>query len=112
MLYRANSDSSLLSPLEQAWERMVTRRMYVTGGIGSLPALEGFDRDYELDPEYAYTETCAALSSLFWNWEMALITRAAKYSNLFEWQLYNAAAVGMAHIPHPRTKRLGNYFQV
>jgi len=26
---------------------------------------------------------------------MALITRAAKYSDLFEWQLYNAAAVGM-----------------
>ena len=26
---------------------------------------------------------------------MALIPRAAKYSDLFEWQLYNAAAVGM-----------------
>jgi L-serine/L-threonine ammonia-lyase len=28
--------------------------MYVTGGIGSLPALEGFGNDYELDPEVAY----------------------------------------------------------
>ena len=26
---------------------------------------------------------------------MALITGEAKYSDLFEWQLYNAAAVGM-----------------
>jgi DUF1680 family protein len=69
--------------------------MYVTGGIGALPSLEGFGRDYELDPEYAYAETCAALASLFWNWEMAQITRAAPYSELFEWQLYNAAAVGM-----------------
>lgn len=95
MLYHAHPDLTMLLTLEQAWERMTTRRMYVTGGIGSLPALEGFGNDYELDPEYAYTETCAALASLFWNWEMALITRKAQYSDLFEWQLYNAAAVGM-----------------
>jgi DUF1680 family protein len=95
MLMRLTGDRSLLPALEQAWDRMVTRRMYVTGGIGSLPALEGFGRDYELDPEIAYAETCAALASLFWNWEMAQITGAAKYSDLFEWQLYNAAAPGM-----------------
>jgi uncharacterized protein len=95
MLYRQNEDQTLLPALQKAWERMVTRRMYITGGIGSLPNLEGFGNDYELDPEIAYAETCAALGSLFWNWEMALITREARYSDLFEWQLYNAAAVGM-----------------
>ncbi|MFZ5880840.1 MAG: glycoside hydrolase family 127 protein [Chloroflexota bacterium] len=95
MLARETGDASLVPALERAWERMVTRRMYVTGGIGSLPALEGFGNDYELDPEYAYAETCAALASLFWNWEMAQLTGEAKYSDLFEWQLYNAAAVGM-----------------
>jgi DUF1680 family protein len=95
MLARQNGDQTLVHALEQAWERMVTRRMYVTGGIGSLPGSEGFGNDYELNPEYAYTETCAALASMFWNWEMAQITNQAKYSDLFEWQLYNAAAVGM-----------------
>lgn len=95
MLHRLRPDPTLLPALEQAWERMVERRMYITGGLGALPSLEGFGRDYELDPEYAYAETCAALASLFWNWEMAQITYAAKYSDLFEWQLYNAAAVGM-----------------
>jgi DUF1680 family protein len=69
--------------------------MYVTGGIGSLPALEGFGNDYELDPEIAYAETCAALASMFWNWEMLQLTGKAQYSDLFEWQLYNAAGVGM-----------------
>jgi DUF1680 family protein len=69
--------------------------MYITGGIGSLPALEGFGWDDELDPEFAYTETCAALGCLFWNWEMVRLTGEARYSDLFEWQLYNAAAVGM-----------------
>jgi DUF1680 family protein len=95
MLQRIEEDESLLPAMEKSWERMVERRMYITGGIGSLPALEGFGNDYELDPEYAYAETCAALASLFWNWEMAMITSEARYSDLFEWQLYNAAAVGM-----------------
>ena len=96
MLHRADPDASLLPALEQAWEHMVTRRMYITGGLGSLPGSEGFGRDYELDPEYAYAETCAAIASLYWNWEMALIRGDARYSDLFEWQLYNAAAVGLS----------------
>jgi len=95
MLCRERDDDTLLPSLEQAWERMVNRRMYVTGGIGSLPMIEGFGRDYELDPEYAYAETCAALGCMFWNWEMTLLTGRAKYADLFEWQLYNAASVGM-----------------
>ncbi len=95
MLSRLSGDSSLLPALEKAWEHMVTRRMYVTGGLGSVPAIEGFGRDYELDPEYAYAETCAALGSLFWNWEMTCLTGQARYADLFEWQLYNAAAAGM-----------------
>jgi uncharacterized protein len=95
MLHRLTGDLTLLPALIKSWEHMVTRRMYVTGGIGSLPELEGFGRDYELDPEIAYAETCASLGCLFWNWEMALITKEARYSDLLEWQLYNAAAVGM-----------------
>ncbi|HSJ86636.1 MAG TPA: beta-L-arabinofuranosidase domain-containing protein [Anaerolineales bacterium] len=95
MLAREIGDQTLLPALEQSWYNMVTRRMYITGGIGSLPGLEGFGNDYELDPEYAYAETCAALASLFWSWEMAGLTGEAKYSDLFEWQLYNAATVGM-----------------
>jgi uncharacterized protein len=87
--------SDLQSTLEQAWERMVTRRMYITGGLGSAPEIEGFGADYDLDPEYAYAETCASIASLLWNWEMSLLTKKAHYSDLFEWQLYNATAVGM-----------------
>ena len=92
---KESSDETLLSTLERAWERMVTRRMYITGGLGAAPEIEGFGGDYELDPEYAYAETCASIASLLWNWEMALITKKAQYSDLFEWQLYNATNVGM-----------------
>ncbi|MBN1180242.1 MAG: glycoside hydrolase family 127 protein [Anaerolineae bacterium] len=95
MLAQHTGDPTLLEPLAAAWERMVTRRMYVTGGIGSLPNIEGFGRDDELDPVVAYAETCAALGSMLWAWEMTRITRQARYADLFEWQLYNAAAVGI-----------------
>ncbi len=95
MLMRETGDAELQKTLETAWEHMVTRRMYVTGGLGALPFTEGFGRDYELDPEYAYAETCAALASLFWNREMALHTGNPRYDDLFEWQLYNAASVGI-----------------
>ena len=95
MLHRATGDATLLPALTQAWEHMVTRRMCVTGGVGAVPVNEGFGRDYELDPEIIYAETCAALGCMFWNRELALVTGEAKYDDLFEWQLYNAAAVGM-----------------
>ncbi|MEM5774766.1 MAG: beta-L-arabinofuranosidase domain-containing protein, partial [Anaerolineaceae bacterium] len=96
MLARLTGDHTLTAPLEQTWQRMVTRRMYVTGGLGSVPVTEGFGRDYELDPQFAYAETCAALGSMFWSWEMAQLTGSPAYSDLFEWQLYNAALVGMS----------------
>lgn len=94
-LARQDGNHALLPVLEKVWDRMARRRMYLTGGIGSLPGLEGFGNDDELDPEVAYAETCAAIGSLFWNWEMAQLTGQARYSDLFEWQLYNAVLVGM-----------------
>ena len=94
-LGRSDWQSDLQRAMEQAWERMVTRRMYITGGLGAVPGIEGFGNDYELDPEYAYAETCASIASLLWSWEMALLTKNACYSDLFEWQLYNATNVGM-----------------
>lgn len=83
------------APQEALWQEMITHRMYVTGGLGSLPVLEGFGRDYELDPKLAYAETCATIASLFWDWELLAATGKACYGELFEWQLYNAALAGV-----------------
>ncbi|MCE7742830.1 MAG: hypothetical protein GOP50_10285 [Candidatus Heimdallarchaeota archaeon] len=96
MIYQETGDKKLLRSLQKAWNNMVQKKMYVTGGIGSLPLSEGFGRDYELNNKFAYNETCAAISTVFWNWEMLLSTGDAKYSELLEWQLYNAVLVGMS----------------
>jgi DUF1680 family protein len=95
MVDRLTGQETYRTTLEKSWHHMVDKRMYVTGGIGSLPVIEGFGRDYELDPEYAYTETCAGLGSLFWDREMAQLIGEASYADLYEWQLYNAVLVGM-----------------
>ncbi|MFX0124080.1 MAG: glycoside hydrolase family 127 protein [Candidatus Hodarchaeota archaeon] len=95
-MYSYETDKKYLSTLQTVWDHMVRKKMFVTGGIGSIPGVEGFGRDFELDPEYAYCETCGALGSIFWNWEMTLLTQEAKYADLLEWQLYNAASVGIS----------------
>ncbi|MFW9902695.1 MAG: glycoside hydrolase family 127 protein [Candidatus Thorarchaeota archaeon] len=95
-MYTYETGEKYLPTLQAVWDHMVRKKMFVTGGIGSIPGIEGFGRDYELNPEYAYCETCGALGSIFWNWEMTLLTGEAKYADLLEWQLYNAASVGIS----------------
>ncbi len=95
MLARDDHDLQMRDHLVRLWQQMVSRRMYVTGGIGSLPLMEGFGKDYELDPQIAYAETCAALGSIFWSREMGALTSDPRFEDLVEWQLYNAASVGV-----------------
>jgi DUF1680 family protein len=95
MLFQETGDEKLLKALERTWNHLVQKQMFVTGGIGSLGVVEGFGRDFELNNDTCYCETCAAIASILLNWELALITNEAKYSDLLEWQLYNALSVGI-----------------
>ncbi|MGC9781156.1 MAG: glycoside hydrolase family 127 protein [Candidatus Heimdallarchaeota archaeon] len=95
MLYQETGDSKILKALEITWNHLVRKQMFITGGIGSLGTVEGFGRDYELNSKYCYCETCAAIANIMLNWELALITNEAKYSDLLEWQFYNAMSVGI-----------------
>jgi uncharacterized protein len=74
---------------------MLHGKTYVSGGIGSLPLVEGFGRRWELNDEFAYCETCAAIGSIFLSHELSLHSTDARYPDLLEWQLYNAASVGI-----------------
>jgi DUF1680 family protein len=89
-------NAALIDHLKDLWEAMTTRRMYITGGIGSDSRNEGFTTDYDLPNETAYAETCAAIGSIFWNQRLFRLTGAAKYHDLIERQLYNAVLVGVS----------------
>ena len=75
---------------------MTSRKMYVSGGIGSRYEGESFGEDYELPNALAYTETCAAIGSMMWNWRMLLIEGDARYADLLERTLYNAMLPGVS----------------
>jgi DUF1680 family protein len=95
-IYAENGDESLMMALDRLWQNMTTKRMYLTGGLGARHEGESFGVDYELPNTRAYTETCAAIASVMWNWRMLLLTGEAKYADLMEWTLYNAFLPGLA----------------
>jgi DUF1680 family protein len=95
-LYAETGDPTLLEALERLWHNMTTRRMYVSGGIGSRYEDEAFGEDYELPNARAYAETCAAIGSVMWNWRMLTIDGDARYADLLEHTLYNAALPGLS----------------
>ena len=75
---------------------MTTARMYLTGGLGSRYEGEAFGKDFELPSDRAYTETCAAIGSIMWNWRLLNLTGEAKYADLMEITLYNGFLAGVS----------------
>lgn len=76
-------------PLHEIWDNNVHTKTYLTGGIGAEQQHEGFGPDYELPNATAYTETCAAISMMFWNHRLFLLEGDVKYMDVFERTLYN-----------------------
>jgi DUF1680 family protein len=98
--------------LDAAWNDLVTRKLYITGGCGALydgaspdgssdqPNItrvhQAFGRDYQLPNATAHNETCAAIGNLLWNWRMLQITGEAKYGDVIEQTLYNSVLAGVS----------------
>lgn len=95
-IYTEVGDETIHVALDRLWDNMTQRRIYVSGGIGSRWDGEAFGRDLELGNERAYTESCAAIGSVMWNWRMLLITGDAKYADLIETTLLNAMLPGIS----------------
>jgi uncharacterized protein len=95
-LYLETGEPALRDALDRLWQSMTTRKMYVSGGIGSRYEGESFGEDYELPNVLAYTETCAAIGSAMWNWRMLQIAGDARYADLLELTLYNAMLPGIS----------------
>lgn len=89
-------DVGYMDAMKTVWEDVVYRNMYITGGIGSSGSNEGFSVDYELPNENAYCETCASVGMVFWNQRMNQLTSDAKFIDVLERSLYNAAADGLS----------------
>lgn len=78
------------------WEDVVFRKMYVSGGIGSIRFHEQFGAPYELPNLSAWGETCASYGNAVWNHRLFLLHGDAQYVDVFERVLYNAFASGVS----------------
>ncbi|OLP61132.1 hypothetical protein BJF93_02040 [Xaviernesmea oryzae] len=89
-------DDSLTKALETLWSDLVTRQMYITGGIGPAASNEGFTEPYDLPNESAYAETCASVGLVFWANRMLGRGPNRDYADIMEQALYNGALSGLS----------------
>jgi uncharacterized protein len=89
-------DRILLGAAERLWDDAFGTKTYLTGAHGSRHRDEAFGDPYELPPDRAYNESCAAIASFQWNWRMLLATGRARYADEMERVLYNGIAVASA----------------
>ncbi|NMB96693.1 MAG: glycoside hydrolase family 127 protein, partial [Clostridiaceae bacterium] len=86
---REYKDDRLFKVCQALWENVCKKKMYITGGVGSVSYIEGFGQDYYLPDKDAYAETCAAIGLVFWAQRMLQIECNRKYSDVIERVLYN-----------------------
>jgi len=89
-------DDSLTNALEGLWDDVVTKQMYVTGGIGPAASNEGFTDYYDLPNDTAYAETCASVGLVFWANRMLGRGADRRYADVMEQALYNGALPGLS----------------
>jgi DUF1680 family protein len=89
-------DPAYKRTLDLLWSDLTMRKMYITGGVGSRSAGEGFGDPYELPSDQAYAETCAAVANVMWEFRMLSLTADASYADVMERALYNGANSGMS----------------
>lgn len=89
-------DDALREACVRVFRNIVERRMYITGGIGSTSEGERFESDFILPNEFAYAETCAALSLALFALRMQVMSDDSVYADTVERVIYNGFLSGMS----------------
>jgi len=90
------NDTALMSASRRVWDNVVSKKLYLTGGIGSRAQGEGFGENYELNNMTSYCETCASIANVYWNYRLFLNEPHAKYYDVLERTLYNGVISGVS----------------
>lgn len=81
---------------ERIWEDAVSRRTFLTGGIGSYRDEEDYGDDFDLPNLACWNEICAAYGNTIWNQRLFQLHQDAKYVDVVERILYNGFLVGIS----------------
>jgi DUF1680 family protein len=89
-------DAALLEALGTQFAHMLATKTYLTGGLGARWDREAFGDPYELPPDRAYAESCAAVGAVQWAWRMLLATGEPWYADATERMLFNGFLAGVS----------------
>lgn len=89
-------DDALLAAAIAQWDDMVEHKLSLTGGVGARQFDEAFGGAYELAPDTAYNETCAAVGTVMLSWRLLLATGDPRYADLIERVMHNGMLSGAA----------------
>lgn len=89
-------DDRYIAAIDRIWKNIVTKKLYITGGVGARRAGEAFGDDYELPNATSYCETCAAIGNVYFNHRMFLLHGESKYYDVLERSLYNGLISGVS----------------
>ena len=89
-------DQNYVKAIDAIWENIVSKKLYITGGIGATASGEAFGKNYELPNMSAYCETCAAIGHVYVNYRLFLLHGESKYYDVLERTLYNGLISGVS----------------
>ncbi len=89
-------DSAYIKAIDKIWDNIVSKKYYITGGIGAKHEGEAFGKNYELPNMSAYCETCAAIGNVYVNHRLFLLHGDSKYYDVLERTLYNGLISGVS----------------
>ena len=89
-------DKSYINAIDNIWNNIVEKKLYITGGIGATNNGEAFGKNYELPNMSAYCETCAAIGNVYVNYRLFLLHGESKYYDVLERSLYNGLISGVS----------------
>jgi hypothetical protein len=95
-LARERADATLAAACRTLWASLGRGHLYLTGGVGAEPYGEKFSEPFDLPPDRAYAETCAAIGLIFFARRMLDLELRGEYADGIERALYNNVAAGMA----------------
>jgi DUF1680 family protein len=88
-------DEAYKNAVDKIWDNIVSKKLYIIGGVGARHDGEAFGNNYELPNLTAYNETCAAIANVYWNYRMFLLHGDSKYIDVLERSLYNGVISGV-----------------
>lgn len=85
-----------IDAIDRIWDNIISKKYYITGGVGATSSGEAFGKNYELPNMSAYCETCAAIAQVYLNYRLFLLHGESKYYDTLERTLYNGVISGIS----------------